>query len=273
MRGRIFTKRGLRAKNRRLEGGGGTVSDQIPDAMLGIVKACGSGLGKYRHENVSSFMQTDMGALFDYDKTKDSGLPSQGLNFKFGDILHVVNASDDEWWQARQVTADGEVEEIGVIPSKRRLHIAQDVGRGLCADGIREGGESNAEQAAHTPATQSASPAPSPTQHRLITSVSSVTLQWPWHRHTASAPATQPSAVCLANARLCPYCSLLPQALSQPVEKKERARLKTVKFNSKSRDKGQSFNDKRKKNLFSRKFPFYKSKDQSEVETSDIDRK
>ncbi|XP_063298820.1 disks large homolog 1 isoform X12 [Pelobates fuscus] len=115
-------------------------------------------------------------ALFDYDKTKDSGLPSQGLNFKFGDILHVVNASDDEWWQARQVTPDGESEEIGVIPSKRR------------------------------------------------------------------------------------------------VEKKERARLKTVKFNSKTRgDKVQSFNDKRKKNLFSRKFPFYKNKDQSEMETSDID--
>ncbi|KAG8581441.1 hypothetical protein GDO81_007666 [Engystomops pustulosus] len=115
-------------------------------------------------------------ALFDYDKTKDSGLPSQGLNFKFGDILHVVNASDDEWWQARQVTADGESEEIGVIPSKRR------------------------------------------------------------------------------------------------VEKKERARLKTVKFNSKARGDKASFNDKRKKNLFSRKFPFYKNKDQSEMETSDIDR-
>ncbi|XP_041061962.1 discs large homolog 1-like protein isoform X1 [Carcharodon carcharias] len=114
-------------------------------------------------------------ALFDYDKTKDSGLPSQGLNFSFGDILHVINASDDEWWQARQVTPDGESEEIGVIPSKRR------------------------------------------------------------------------------------------------VEKKERARLKTVKFNSKSRDKGQSFNDKRKKNIFSRKFPFYKNKEQSEQETSDLE--
>ncbi|XP_056451822.1 discs large homolog 1-like protein isoform X15 [Gadus chalcogrammus] len=123
-------------------------------------------------------------ALFDYDKTKDSGLPSQGLNFKFGDILHVVNASDDEWWQARQLTPQGEAEEVGVIPSKRR------------------------------------------------------------------------------------------------VEKKERARLKTVKFNAKSRDRGvspeppvqnllQSLNDKRKKNLFSRKFPFYKSKDASEPETSD----
>ncbi|XP_048460507.1 disks large homolog 1 [Rhincodon typus] len=114
-------------------------------------------------------------ALFDYDKTKDSGLPSQGLNFSFGDILHVINASDDEWWQARQVTPDGESEEIGVIPSKRR------------------------------------------------------------------------------------------------VEKKERARLKTVKFNSKSRDKGQSFNDKRKKNIFSRKFTFYKNKEQSEQETSDLE--
>ncbi|XP_045143534.1 disks large homolog 1 isoform X11 [Echinops telfairi] len=60
-------------------------------------------------------------ALFDYDKTKDSGLPSQGLNFKFGDILHVINASDDEWWQARQVTSDGESDEVGVIPSKRRV--------------------------------------------------------------------------------------------------------------------------------------------------------
>uniref|UniRef100_A0A3P8YSX6 Disks large homolog 1 n=1 Tax=Esox lucius TaxID=8010 RepID=A0A3P8YSX6_ESOLU len=115
-------------------------------------------------------------ALFDYDRTKDSGLPSQGLNFHFGDILHVVNASDDEWWQARQVTHEGEMEEVGVIPSRRR------------------------------------------------------------------------------------------------VEKKERARLKTVKFNARSQDKG-SFNDKRKKNLFSRKFPFYnKSKEHNEQETSDIDR-
>ncbi|XP_014896565.1 discs large homolog 1-like protein isoform X6 [Poecilia latipinna] len=114
-------------------------------------------------------------ALFEYDKTRDSGLPSQGLNFKFGDILHVVNASDDEWWQARHLTPQGEQEEVGVIPSKRR------------------------------------------------------------------------------------------------VEKKERARLKTVKFNAKSRDRGQSINDKRKKNLFTRKFPFYKSKEPSEQETSDAD--
>ncbi|XP_016416895.1 disks large homolog 2-like isoform X15 [Sinocyclocheilus rhinocerous] len=60
-------------------------------------------------------------ALFDYERTKDSGLPSQGLSFRYGDILHVINASDDEWWQARRVTPEGDSEEMGVIPSKRRV--------------------------------------------------------------------------------------------------------------------------------------------------------
>ncbi|XP_053160269.1 disks large homolog 2 isoform X21 [Hemicordylus capensis] len=60
-------------------------------------------------------------AMFDYDRSKDSGLPSQGLSFAYGDILHVINASDDEWWQARRVTVEGDSEEMGVIPSKRRV--------------------------------------------------------------------------------------------------------------------------------------------------------
>ncbi|XP_054879428.1 disks large homolog 2-like isoform X1 [Poeciliopsis prolifica] len=59
--------------------------------------------------------------LFDYEKSKDSGLPSQGLSFKYGDILHVTNASDDEWWQACRVTSHGDSKEIGVIPSKKRV--------------------------------------------------------------------------------------------------------------------------------------------------------
>ncbi|XP_043927097.1 disks large homolog 2 isoform X9 [Protopterus annectens] len=117
-------------------------------------------------------------ALFDYDRTKDSGLPSQGLSFKYGDILHVINASDDEWWQARRVTPEGDSEEVGVIPSKRRF------------------------------------------------------------------------------------------------ERKERARLKTVKFNAKPGviDAKGSFNDRRKKSfIFSRKFPFYKNKEQTEQEDSDAE--
>uniref|UniRef100_A0A8C3P4X3 Discs large MAGUK scaffold protein 4 n=1 Tax=Chrysemys picta bellii TaxID=8478 RepID=A0A8C3P4X3_CHRPI len=63
----------------------------------------------------------DPGALFDYDKTKDCGFLSQALSFRFGDVLHVVDASDDEWWQARRVHPDGEGDEIGFVPSKRRV--------------------------------------------------------------------------------------------------------------------------------------------------------
>uniref|UniRef100_H2ZDM2 Uncharacterized protein n=1 Tax=Ciona savignyi TaxID=51511 RepID=H2ZDM2_CIOSA len=65
-------------------------------------------------------------SLFDYDSYKDSGLPSNrsvtihntGLSFRYGDILHVINASDDEWWQARRV---GDSEEFGVVPAKQRV--------------------------------------------------------------------------------------------------------------------------------------------------------
>ncbi|KAK6628317.1 Disks large 1 [Polyplax serrata] len=59
-------------------------------------------------------------ALFDYDPNKDDGLPSRGLPFRYGDILHVTNASDDEWWQARKVLISGEEEGMGIVPSKRR---------------------------------------------------------------------------------------------------------------------------------------------------------
>ena len=35
-------------------------------------------------------------ALFDYDPRTDEGaLPSRGLPFVFGDIIHVINASDE----------------------------------------------------------------------------------------------------------------------------------------------------------------------------------
>ncbi|XP_072379969.1 disks large 1 tumor suppressor protein isoform X14 [Diabrotica undecimpunctata] len=59
-------------------------------------------------------------ALFDYDPMKDDGLPSRGLAFHYGDILHVTNASDDEWWQARRVLNTGDEQGMGIVPSKRR---------------------------------------------------------------------------------------------------------------------------------------------------------
>ncbi|TRY76754.1 hypothetical protein TCAL_08554 [Tigriopus californicus] len=59
-------------------------------------------------------------ALFAYDPARDDGLPSRGLPFAYGDILHVTNASDDEWWQARKVLPNGEEAGLGIIPSKVR---------------------------------------------------------------------------------------------------------------------------------------------------------
>lgn len=59
-------------------------------------------------------------AFFDYDPLKDDGLPSRGLAFHHGDILHVTNSSDDEWWQASLVLNNGDEQGMGVIPSKPR---------------------------------------------------------------------------------------------------------------------------------------------------------
>lgn len=59
-------------------------------------------------------------ALYDYDPSRDSGLPSRGVGFKYGDILEVTNASDDEWWQARKLSGDILDDDLGIIPGKKR---------------------------------------------------------------------------------------------------------------------------------------------------------
>ena len=60
-------------------------------------------------------------AMFEYDPARDSGLPGKGLPFRHGDILHVTNAADEEWWQAKRVNTNGTEEGLGIIPSKRRV--------------------------------------------------------------------------------------------------------------------------------------------------------
>uniref|UniRef100_A0A8C6SJ51 Discs large MAGUK scaffold protein 4 n=1 Tax=Neogobius melanostomus TaxID=47308 RepID=A0A8C6SJ51_9GOBI len=63
-------------------------------------------------------------ALFDYEQQWDCGVLSQALDFNFGEVLHVVDSSDDEWWQARRLTQQGELEELGYIPSKHRYSLS-----------------------------------------------------------------------------------------------------------------------------------------------------
>ena len=59
-------------------------------------------------------------ALFDYDSNKEADRPGEGISFHHGDILHVINGSDEEWWQACLVGSHAEDGPQGLIPSKRR---------------------------------------------------------------------------------------------------------------------------------------------------------
>ncbi|XP_066514825.1 disks large homolog 4 [Hoplias malabaricus] len=77
----------------------------------------GSGTTSLRTSKRSFYIR----ALFDYDKTADGGYLSQAVSFRFGDILHVLDCSDEEWWQARRLSPHGDLEEAGYIPSKRRV--------------------------------------------------------------------------------------------------------------------------------------------------------
>lgn len=43
------------------------------------------------------------------------------MGFNYGDILHIINNTDDEWWTARRVLDSGEESAEGVIPSKKRV--------------------------------------------------------------------------------------------------------------------------------------------------------
>uniref|UniRef100_A0A915PMN4 Uncharacterized protein n=1 Tax=Setaria digitata TaxID=48799 RepID=A0A915PMN4_9BILA len=60
-------------------------------------------------------------AMFDYDPAREAGVPHRALPFFYGDILHVTNIADDDWWTARLVTESGEEGMEGVIPSKKRV--------------------------------------------------------------------------------------------------------------------------------------------------------
>eukprot|EP00117_Sycon_ciliatum_P039774 scpid36247/ scgid29339/ Disks large homolog 2; Postsynaptic density protein 93 len=63
-------------------------------------------------------------ALFDYDKNVDIGCgQGEGLSFRHGDILYLLNAGEGEWWTARRVNPEtGEPEgQTGAVPSRKRV--------------------------------------------------------------------------------------------------------------------------------------------------------
>uniref|UniRef100_A0A8C6YRN5 SH3 domain-containing protein n=1 Tax=Nothoprocta perdicaria TaxID=30464 RepID=A0A8C6YRN5_NOTPE len=71
-----------------------------------LSSSLGSGTASLRSNPKRGFY---IRALFDYDKSKDCGFLSQALSFRFGDVLQVLDASDEEWWQARHARVLGGV--------------------------------------------------------------------------------------------------------------------------------------------------------------------
>ncbi|GMR31920.1 hypothetical protein PMAYCL1PPCAC_02115 [Pristionchus mayeri] len=60
-------------------------------------------------------------ALFENEPSREDGAPHRAMAFGYGDILHVTNDTDPDWWTARKVADNGDEGPEGVIPSKRRV--------------------------------------------------------------------------------------------------------------------------------------------------------
>ncbi|KYO28682.1 hypothetical protein Y1Q_0005133 [Alligator mississippiensis] len=92
--------------------------EQLMSSSLGSGTGTGTGSASLRGSTKRGFY---VRALFDYDKAKDCGFLSQALSFRFGDVLQVLDAGDDEWWQARRELPPGPEPALGFVPSKRRV--------------------------------------------------------------------------------------------------------------------------------------------------------
>ena len=59
-------------------------------------------------------------ALFNYDPEDDLYIPCRelGLSFMKGDILHVINQDDPNWWQAYREGEEDYQSLAGLIPSR-----------------------------------------------------------------------------------------------------------------------------------------------------------
>ena len=92
-------------------------------------------------------------AHIDYDPEEDTiqgrpavPCPELGIGFQKGDILHVINQLDPDWWQARR---DGEEDQTlaGLIPSKnflsRREAMKHTIAQEDRYDGSGNGGRSS----------------------------------------------------------------------------------------------------------------------------------
>lgn len=63
------------------------------------------------HDSANSFPNCKVihyKAFFDYNPAEDLYIPCRelGVSFRRGDLLHIIDSSDDHWWQAFKVSFD-----------------------------------------------------------------------------------------------------------------------------------------------------------------------
>ncbi|XP_043991371.1 MAGUK p55 subfamily member 7-like isoform X1 [Gambusia affinis] len=128
MRGGSADKSGLIHEGDELkEVNGVSLEHRKPKEILPLL-ACSEGAVKFKiipgstkEEMTSRVTKVFVRALFDYDPTEDPTVPCKdaAVAFKRGDVLQIVGADDDTWWQARRL-GDGSGR-AGLVPSKQ-LH-------------------------------------------------------------------------------------------------------------------------------------------------------
>ncbi|XP_063393906.1 MAGUK p55 subfamily member 7 isoform X1 [Cydia fagiglandana] len=112
----------IHAGDEVIEVNGITVENKTPADVLAILQ---SSEGTITFKLVPSFgkggsreSKVRVRALFNYSSADDPYIPCKeaGLNFKKGDVLHIVSQDDAYWWQARR---EGErIMRAGLIPSR-----------------------------------------------------------------------------------------------------------------------------------------------------------
>ncbi|XP_049884761.1 MAGUK p55 subfamily member 7 isoform X1 [Pectinophora gossypiella] len=112
----------IHAGDEVIEVNGISVENKTPADVLAILQ---SSEGTITFKLVPSFgkggsreSKVRVRALFNYNSSEDPYIPCKeaGLNFKKGDVLHIVSQDDAYWWQARR---EGDrVMRAGLIPSR-----------------------------------------------------------------------------------------------------------------------------------------------------------
>ncbi|CAB3225327.1 unnamed protein product [Arctia plantaginis] len=112
----------IHAGDEVIEVNGISVENKTPADVLAILQ---SSEGTITFKLVPSFgkggsreSKVRVRALFNYDSSEDPYIPCKeaGLDFKKGDVLHIVSQDDAYWWQARR---EGDrVMRAGLIPSR-----------------------------------------------------------------------------------------------------------------------------------------------------------